>query len=208
MDEKEVTTGQAGSTAEGGQEQAQNQTSGSAGTTGQVQTAPGKETAAVSFDDFLKLKGNQAEFDRRINAAVQKGISNAKEKWETITNDKVSEAEKLAKMNAAEKTAYLQSKKEKELEAKEAEINRRELKASAKNMLADRNMPLELADMLSYTDADSCKASIEAMEKAFNKAVKSVVSERLKGGEPMKKAGESAEKNMEAEVAKALAGHI
>lgn len=208
MDEKEVTKGQAGSTAEGGQNKDQNQTAGSTGTTGQVQAASVKETAAVSFDDFLKLKGNQAEFDRRINAAVQKGISNAKEKWETITNDKVSEAEKLAKMNAAEKTAYLQSKKEKELEAKEAEINRRELKASAKNMLADRNMPLELADMLSYTDADSCKASIEAMEKAFNKAVKSAVSERLKGGEPMKKAGESAEKNMEAEVAKALAGHI
>ena len=208
MDENKVTTGQAGNAEEGTQNQSQPQTAGNTGTAGQTSTGTGKEPAAVSFDDFLKLKGNQAEFDRRINAAVQKGISNAREKWETITNDKVSEAEKLAKMNAAEKTAYLQSKKEKELEAKEAEINRRELKASAKNMLADRNMPLELADMLSYTDADSCKASIEAMEKAFNKAVKSAVSERLKGGEPMKKAGESAEKNMEAEVAKALAGHI
>jgi hypothetical protein len=205
MENEEVTTVKADEIAKGTLHQ---DTEKKAADESEKTESGSAKESSLSFDDFLKQKGNQAEFDRRINAAVQKGISNAKEKWEAITNDKVSEAEKLAKMNAAEKTAYLQSKKEKELEAKEAEINKRELMASAKNMLADKNLPLELADMLSYKDADSCKASIEAMEKAFNKAVKDAVSERLKGGEPMKKAGEENEKDMAAEVAKALAGHI
>ena len=73
----------------------------------------GGGSGTLSFDDFLKQEGNQAEFDRRIQKAVTTAVTNAQEKWKVLTDDKVSEAEKLAKMNEQEKKEYLQKKKEK-----------------------------------------------------------------------------------------------
>ena len=49
-----------------------------------------------SFDDFLKTGGNQAEFDRRVQKAVNTAGSNAQDKWQSLTDDKLSEAETLA----------------------------------------------------------------------------------------------------------------
>ena len=37
----------------------------------------------LSFDDFL-AQGGQAEFDRRINKAVQTAVANAQKKWQTL----------------------------------------------------------------------------------------------------------------------------
>lgn len=158
----------------------------------------------VSFDDFLKTGKNQAEFDRRVNKAIE----TAKEKWEILLDDKVSEAEKLAKMTAAEKQQYMEKKRQEALDKREAEITKRELMATAKNTLTDKKLPLELADILVYSDADACNKSITAVEKAFNAAVEKAVEERLKGGDPMKKAPGSEKTSMEEEVAKALKGTI
>lgn len=145
----------------------------------------GKEKK-VSFDDFLKGDGNQAEFDRRVQQAINTAVTNAQKKWQMMTDDKVSEAEKLAKMNKEEKAQYMQQKKEKELEDRETAIVRKELMAEAKNTLAEKKLPTELADVLNYTDADACKKSIEAVETAFQKAVEVAVEEKLKGGNPPK----------------------
>lgn len=142
----------------------------------------------MSFDDFLQGEGNQAEFDRRVNKAIQTAVQNAKEKWEALTNDKLSEAEKLAKMNKDEKAQYMQKKKEKELADREAAVTKSELKAEAKNTLAEKKLPVSLAELLVYTDAESCNKSIETIEKIFQEAVESSVQEKLKGGNPQKKA--------------------
>lgn len=144
----------------------------------------GPEPAPQSFDDILKNKDYQAEFDRRI----QKALGTAKEKWDALMDDKLSEAEKLAKMTKEEKTQYQQQKKEKELADKEAAITRRELMAEAKNTLTEKGLPVSLAELLDYSDADSCSKSIMALEKAFNQAVQAQVDKKLEGGKPIKKA--------------------
>lgn len=141
-----------------------------------------------SFDDFLKGEGNQAEFDRRVQKAIDTAVTKAQEKWQALTDDKLSEAERLAKMTKEEKAAYQQKKREKELSDREATITRKELMAEAKNTLAEKNLPMGLAEVLNYTDADSCSKSISAVEKAFQQAVEEAVNERLKGGKPPKKA--------------------
>lgn len=137
-----------------------------------------------SFDDLLQDKNYQAEFDRR----VQKALGTAKEKWEALMDDKLSEADKLAKMNKEEKAEYLRQKQEKELKDREAAITRRELMAEAKNTLAEKKLPVGLAEVLNYTDAESCNKSMATVEKAFQEAVQAAVEEKLKGGEPLKKA--------------------
>lgn len=162
---------------------------GNGGGTGGDGGKGGNETQ--SFDDFLKGDGNQAEFDRRVNKAVNTALKKAQEKWEALSDDKLSEAEKLSKMNNEEKSRYMQQKKEKELSEREAAITRKELMAEAKNTLAEKKIPVDLAEMLDYSDADSCRKSIDVMEKAFNKALEAAVEEKLKGGTPMRKAPES-----------------
>lgn len=141
----------------------------------------------VTFDDFLKSGEHQAEFDRRVSKAIQTAVSKAQEKWQALTDDKVSEADKLAKMNKDEKSQYLTAKKEQELSEREAAITRKELKAEAKNSLASNNLPVDLAEILDYTSADSCKTSMETVEKTFQKAVEAAVEEKLKGDRPPKK---------------------
>ena len=141
-----------------------------------------------SFDDFLKDPKHQAEFDKRI----AKALSTHSEKIQKEIEDKVAaaktEAERLAKMNADQKAQYEREKKESELAKREAEITKRELTAQAKESLAEKGLPIQLADILNYTDADTCKQSMEAVEKAFTEAVERTVKEKLAGGAPMKKA--------------------
>lgn len=159
---------------------------GSAGGTGGTGEEPigGQQ----SFDDFLKGDGNQEEFNRRVQKAVNIAVDKAQKKWKIMTDDQVSEAEKLAAMTKEEKSEYMRQKHEKDLATREANITKRELMAEAKNMLAEKNLPVSLAEVLNYTDADSCKQSITAVEKAFKEAVQAAVEEKLKGGKPPKKA--------------------
>ena len=149
------------------------------------------EAELPSFDDFLKGEGNQAEFDRRVQKAIDTAVTNAQEKWQALTDDKLSEAERLAKMTKEEKEQYQRQKKEKELFDREAAITRKELMAEAKNTLASDGLPQELAEVLNYTDADSCKKSMEKVKTVFQKAVETAVEEKLKGGKPPKKAPET-----------------
>lgn len=177
---------------------------GGDGGTGGDGTGDDGGTEPPSFDDLLK-NGHQAEFDRRVQKAIDTALTNAQEKWQALTDDKLSEAEKLAKMTKEEKTQYLAQKHEKELEDREAGITRRELMAEAKNTLAEKKLPVGLAEVLNYTDADSCNKSIAAVENAFQEAVEAGVQERLKGGTPPKKAPGT--EPLESEVARAIRGN-
>ena len=155
-----------------------------------------------SFDDLLQDKNYQAELDRR----VQKALGTAKEKWEALMDDKLSEADKLAKMNKEEKAEYLRQKQEKELKDREAAITRRELMAEAKNTLAEKKLPVGLAEVLNYTDAESCNKSMATVEKAFQEAVQAAVEEKLKGGEPLKKAPSGDGKDLAKQVEDLMMG--
>ena len=163
---------------------------------------------APSFDDFLKTGGNQAEFDRRVQKAVNTAVTKAQEKWQALADDKLSEAEKLAKMTKEEKAQYMQQKREKELTDREAAITRKELMAEAKNNLASDGLPQELAEVLDYSDADTCKKSMEKVKEVFQRAVETAVEEKLKGGKPPKKApGGDAQKALEEQVYNIMMGN-
>lgn len=159
-----------------------------------------------SFDDVLKDKKYQSEFDKRI----AKALETAKSKWETdkateLENAK-TEAEKLAKMNAEQKAKYAEEKRLAEIEKREKDITTRELKATAYETLAEKGLPKELVEILNYSDAESCNKSIEAVEKAFQSAVEKVVNEKLRGGNPPKGGGSNG--SLQEQIAKAVRGQI
>ena len=138
------------------------------------------EQGTQTFDDILKNKEYQSEFDRRVS----KAIDTAKEKWQKEADEKISEAKRLEKMNAEQKAEYQRKQAEEKLAKREAEVTRRELMAEAKAQLAEKGLPVTLSEVLDYSDADKCKASIEAVSKAFSDSVEAAVNERMKGKPP------------------------
>lgn len=143
---------------------------------------------ALSFDDFLKDKDNQAEFDRRMQKGIKTALDNERSRLEALADEKISEAEKLSKMTELEKKAYQQKKEAEKIAQRERDITKRELMAEAKNTLTEKSMPLSLAEILDYSDAEKCNASLATVEEAFKGAVEAGVEERLKGGKPPKDA--------------------
>lgn len=144
----------------------------------------------LSFDDFL-AQGGQAEFDRRINKAVQTAVANAQKKWQTLTDSKVSEAEKLAQMTSEEKEKYRADKAEKELADLKRQIALGDMAKTARKMLSDEQitLPDEIIMNLVSDDAEKTKEAVEGFTKAFKEAVNAAVKEALRGNPP--KAGTS-----------------
>lgn len=146
----------------------------------------GGNNEPMSFDDFLGQEGNQAEFDRRVNKAIKTAVANEKEKWKTLTDDKLTEAEKLAKMTKEEKAEYRAKKAEKELEDLKKMNARTELAKTARKMLADENIniPDELLSNLVADDADGTKTAVESFAKMYKEVVQAAVKDAIKGKPP------------------------
>ncbi len=148
-------------------------TAGTEGTAGEPSALPG-------FDELLKNKDYQSEFDKRVNKALE----TARAKWDEQKKAELTEQEKLAKMKADEKEKYEREKQEKQLREREAEITRRELTASAKETLIEKGLPPELAAVLNCSDAEACKKSLDAVETAFKATVEKAVNDKLRGSAP------------------------
>lgn len=157
---------------------------GNGGGTGE--TAGTDSGGVMSFDDFLQTEDNRAEFDRRVQKAVKTAVSNAQEKWKALTDDKLSEAEKLAKMTKEEKAEYHNKKLEKEL----ADLKRQnvitEMAKTARKMLEEEgiNIPDELLGHLVSENAENTKAAVEIFSKMYKAAVQAAVKDALKGNPP------------------------
>lgn len=176
------------------------------GTEGTGEGAEGQEDGNKSFDDVLRDKKYQSEFDKKI----AKALETAKSKWETdkateLENAK-TEAQKLAAMNEKQKAEYEQQKKLDELSKREKDINTRELKAQAYETLAEKNLPKDLIATLNFESAETCNKSIESVEKAFQSAVEKAVNEKLRGKDTPK--GGQSNNSLQEQIAKAMRGRI
>jgi len=119
-----------------------------------------------------------------LNAIIDKRLERERKDAQARIDKAVTEAQKLAKMNAEERLEHERKAREAALKEREAEITKRELRAEAKSQLSDKGLPVELAEVLPYTDADTTNAALAAVEKVFRQAVEKGVNERLKGNAP------------------------
>lgn len=149
------------------------------------------QTEPLSFDDFLSQEGNQAEFDRRVQKAINTAVSNAQKKWQTMTDGTVSEAEKFAQMTSEEKAEYRAKKAEQELADLKKQIELGDMAKTARNMLSEENItvPDEIIMNLVSDDAEKTKSAVESFAKVFKDAVQAAVKEALKGNPPKASTG-------------------
>ena len=151
-------------------------------------------TVSTESTETVDTQGNvdtvQEEKHKRTftRAEIGKMISAERSKWEAEQEAKENEAKKLAKMNADEKQKYQLDQREQELADREKAIARKELTAEAKAMLSERDLPVELVNVVDLTSAETVSESITSIQKAWEESVQKGVSERMKGSAPIKNA--------------------
>lgn len=137
---------------------------------------------------------NQSELDSLVDKRISKALETAKGKWESEKEAAVSEAEKLAKMNAAERKEAEEQARISQLEQREKDLNLREYRYEAKAQLEENQLSTDFVDMVISENAETTKNNITALKTAFDKAVEAKVQDSLKGATP-KATTKIAEKN-------------
>ena len=137
----------------------------------------------LSFDEILGDKTYQAEFDRR----VQKALETAKNKWEAEEQTKRTEAEKLAKMDAEQKAKYELKKANEERDSAIAKLNAYELKNTAIKIAQEKGLDISLLEDIDYSrqTAETINAIIDTKKAVFDKALEKAIKDRFKEKSPI-----------------------
>ncbi|MGE9994888.1 DUF4355 domain-containing protein [Peptoniphilaceae bacterium SGI.137] len=140
----------------------------------QTKPEPNARTVAKYSDEDL---------DRIINAKVAKLM----EKQEK----KISEAKKLAEMDAQQKAEYERDQFKAQIEELLREKTRGEMMTTARAMLAEKEVHLgnDLLGMLVTEKAESTKQNVESFLALFSAAVEDVVKDKLRRKTPAKMSG-------------------
>lgn len=96
-----------------------------------------------TFDDVLSNKEYQAEFDRRVQKAIQTHETKLKEQWKLEQDTQKSEAEKLAQMNETQKLQYQLRKQEEANLTIQKKLNARDLKDEALKIATTQDTAFE-----------------------------------------------------------------
>ena len=150
-----------------------------------------KEVATVDKESNQVVETKQEKTEQKAETKTSEAKTFTQEEVDKIIKDRLArervkaekeqeEAKKLAKMNADEKAKYEHDKLVEELNQLKAEKSRRELQDTARGLLQEKNIDTDLLPFLDYTDAESCKASIDKLSSAWNKAIEKAVNDRIK----------------------------
>lgn len=143
------------------------------------------DTNADSKSDTKKddKKYSDKDLDRIINQKFAK--------WQKDQEKAVSEAKKLADMNAQQKAEYERDKLQKELDSYKKKDAIAAMSREARKMLSDENISIDdnLLSFIVSDDAEATKKAVNGFAKAFSEAVEKAVKERLKGDSPRKGTG-------------------
>ena len=142
-------------------------------------------------DEGREKTYTQAELDELLQKEGDRRVSEALKKAEKKNADKLKEAEKLAKMNEAEKYEYELKQREAAIIEKEKALALAENKNEASKILAEKGLSLDLVDFVVAEDAEVMNTNIKALEKAVKASVKAEVEKRLGGKAPQKNQNES-----------------
>lgn len=151
-------------------------------TTEQEQAATETEQKEQTF--------TQSELDSLIDKRTAKALETAKQKWEEEKQDAVNQAEKLAKLSAAERKEAEDKAKQEAMDKREQELNQREMRYEAQHQLEENELPTDFVDMVMSDDAEKVSKNIAALKGAFDKAIEAGVNKAMQGTTP--RAGQTA----------------
>lgn len=145
------------------------------------------EAETPSFDEWLSSDPRLlSEFERRRQAAVEAERQRLEAEKEQAVKAAAAKAEELAKMTGEERLEQMNRQREEALNKREEALKKRELRALAAGIFAEKGLPAALLDAVDDRGESECRASIEALERAYRAAVQEGVEQRLKGETPVR----------------------
>lgn len=133
-------------------------------------------------EDVKKEQSEKKYTDEDVNQIINSKFK----KWKMEQEKKISEAQKLAQMDEAEKAEYERKQLEEELQKLRSEKTKSEMISVSRKMLQENNVSVsdDLISSIITDDADKTKENINAFIESFNAAVEKEVNERLKSTPP------------------------
>lgn len=123
--------------------------------------------------------------DEDLQREGDKRVSQALKGWEKTFETKLKEALKKTEMTDDDRRTKDLEEKEQALEAKEREINKRELKTKVSKDLSDVGLDTTWAESLVLLgDPKEIEYSIKKLKTSFDKAVEAKVADALRTGAP------------------------
>lgn len=116
------------------------------------------------------LEKQKADFEKQLAEAIKQGKT---------------EGEKLATMSAKEKAEEEAKQRLAELEAREKELNQRELTVNVSSLLKERELPTDLAESLvKLGNADEISTVVDSLQQAIQQGINDGVKDRLRQDPP------------------------
>lgn len=151
-----------------------------------LQPAGFKRKGIRIMDDMQMI--DQAAAAPADNAAEVQGvqIEAQQEPERKYTDDDVNKiiARKIAAERKRMERLFQEDQQVSELEIRERNVLKRELKADARDILAEQGHPQALAEMLNYGSREEMLESIKVIGSAFKAAVQEEVAKRVRGVTP------------------------
>lgn len=150
-----------------------------------VEKEPAVETKATLKELLQNNPDYQSEFDK-LNA---KSLETARAKWEEDYQAKVSEAEKLAKMNAEQKLKYELDKASKERDELKAQLDAGNLYKTATDIANDKGLPIGYLSLIDFSkeNAETITNKIDSLVDLRNKDLESYLNNKLQQPTPQEK---------------------
>lgn len=160
------------------------------------ETAEAKDNAGKGNGKDDARTGDKNEPDEKpkyTDKDVDEILNKKFAKWQEKQDKAVSEAKKLAAMNATQKAEYERDQLQKQLDEYKRKDSLAEMTKTARSMLSETGISVSdgVLAMLVNTDAEQTKSAVDGFAKAFKDAVEEAVKERLKGRTPKVGTGSS-----------------
>lgn len=139
----------------------------------------------ATFTELLKDPEYQREFDKLVN----KSLDTAKGKWEEDYKAKISEAEKLAKMNAEQKLKYDLDKATKEVAELKSQLDAGNLYKTATDIANEKGLPVGYLGLIDFTkeNAETITSKIDSLVDLRNKDLEGYLNNKLQQKTPVEK---------------------
>lgn len=120
--------------------------------------------------------------DEDMNKLINKKFA----EWQEKKEKELTEAKKLAEMNAQERAEHERDEMKRQLETLMKQQSLTEMTKTARAMLTEKEIHVsdDLLSMLVSEDADKTKSTMDSFVELFQGAVKSAVADALKGNTP------------------------
>lgn len=134
---------------------------------GNPEPKPNDNTPEINFDSLSEkqVASLKEKFGFKTDDEVNQLINSKFAKWQEQTEKERAEAEKLAKMNATEKTEHEKKKLEEKIAEFERKETLREMSKEASKMISEADLPHDeaLIDLVTHEDAEATKKAVEVV---------------------------------------------